>query len=185
MPTLDRLSAVGHRPSRSGEPIARVPRTVSPMRRTRALAVGLAAIVLAVPLAGCGGDEEDTAAPDTTTTTETTETTTPSTTDETTTETTDTGGAPPASGGTLSGTVGPGFDIAVSTGGAVAAGSYELTVEDQSSAHNFHLTGPGVDVSTSVSGEGPETFSIQLEAGTYEFVCDPHAFSMNGSFEVS
>lgn len=157
-----------------GEPIARAPRTVFPMKRTRALALGLVAAALAISLAGCGGDDQDSAAPGTTT----------GTTDTTTTETTDTGGTP-SGGGTLAGTVGPGFDISLSTGGTVAPGSYELTVEDLSSAHNFHLTGPGVDVSTSVSGEGPESFPIELEPGTYEFVCDPHAFSMNGSFEVS
>ncbi|MGH3111718.1 MAG: cupredoxin domain-containing protein [Gaiellaceae bacterium] len=150
------------------------------MRRTRALALGLVAAALVVSLAACGGDDEDSAVSGITT-----ETTTDTTTDETaTTETTDTGGAP-AGGGTLSGTVGPAFEISVWTTGTVAPGSYELTVEDQSSAHNFHLTGPGVDVSTSVSGEGPETFPIDLEPGTYEFMCDPHAFSMNGSFEVA
>jgi len=36
-----------------------------------------------------------------------------------------------------------------------------------------------------VSGEGTETFTVELGAGTYEFVCDPHASTMNGSFEVS
>jgi plastocyanin len=159
------------------------PRTDSSMGRSRALALGLIVVALALPLAGCGGDEEDSAAPETTTT-ETTDTTeAPETTETTTGATTDTGGAP--SGGTLSGTVGPGFDIGMSTGGTVVAGSYALSVEDLSSAHNFHLTGPGVDVTTSVAGEGTETFSIDLQPGTYEFVCDPHAFSMNGSFEVT
>jgi hypothetical protein len=150
------------------------------MTRTRALAVGLVAAALALPLAGCGGDDEDSAATDTTTETTTTE---PAT--DTTTETTDTGGAAPPAGGILAASVGPGFDISVETNGTLPAGSYELAVEDLSSAHNFHLTGPGVDVSTSVSGEGAETFPVALEAGTYEFVCDPHSFSMSGSFVVS
>jgi hypothetical protein len=141
------------------------------------LAAALAAIALVG--AGCGGDDESEG---TTTPTQTTETDT--TTDETTTdETTEAGRG-------LAGTVGPGFDISLTTAdGApvdmLAPGSYELTVEDLSSAHNFHLTGPGVDVATSVSGEGTETFTVELQAGTYEFVCDPHASQMNGSVEVS
>ena len=149
------------------------------MTRTGALAVGLVVAALAFPVAGCGGDDEDSAATDTTTT----ETTTSETTTDTTTETTDTGGKPPA-GGILAATVGPGFDISVETNGTIPPGSYELTVDDLSSAHNFHLSGPGVDVSTSVAGEGSETFPVDLEPGTYSFVCDPHSFSMSGSFEV-
>jgi plastocyanin len=150
------------------------------MTRTRSLAIGLVVAALAVALAGCGGDGEDSAATDTTAT----ETTTAETTTDTTiTETTDTGGTPTA-GGILAASVGPGFDISVETNGTIPPGSYELTVEDLSSAHNFHLSGPGVDVSTSVAGEGSETFPVELEPGTYTFVCDPHSFSMNGTLEV-
>jgi Copper binding proteins, plastocyanin/azurin family len=151
------------------------------MTRTRAHALGLVALCLALPLAGCGDDDEDSAATDTTTAVTETTTTEPAT---DTTETTGTGGAPPPAGGILAGSVGPGFDITVETNGTLAAGSYELMVEDLSSAHNFHLTGPGVDVTTSVSGEGSESFQVVLGPGTYEFVCDPHASSMNGSFVV-
>ena len=123
--------------------------------------------VLAVAAAGCGGDDE--ATDDTTTLTETTDTET----------TTDPGG------GTLSGTVGPGFDISVDQT-SVAPGSYELEVEDLSDVHNFHLTGPGgVDVGTDVAAEGTESFTVELEAGTYNFVCDPHAGQMSGTIEVS
>jgi Copper binding proteins, plastocyanin/azurin family len=162
------------------------------MRRTRGAAVALVAIALALPLAGCGGDDQESADTTGTTTTETTTTdttTAETTTDEATTgETTTTGGA----GGALalSGSVGPGFEISLfPTGGdapsGLTPGSYELTVEDLSSAHNFHLTGPGgVDVSTSVAEEGTETFTVELEAGTYEFVCDPHASQMSGSIDV-
>jgi plastocyanin len=151
------------------------------MTRTRSLAIGLVVAALAVALAGCGGEDEDSAATDTTATETTTAETT---TDTTTTETTDTGGTPTA-GGILAASVGPGFDISVETNGTIPPGSYELTVEDLSSAHNFHLSGPGVDVSTSVAGEGSETFPVELEPGTYTFVCDPHSFSMSGSLEVA
>ena len=139
------------------------------MRSTR---VGLAALLAAglLAAAGCGGGDDE-AAPDT----ETTETTT-------------TGGTEP--GFTLLGSVGPGFVINVTTPagdapGTLSAGSWELQVDDKSSAHNFHLTGPGdVDVSTEVGEEGSETFQVELQPGTYTFVCDPHAGSMNGTFEV-
>jgi plastocyanin len=58
-------------------------------------------------------------------------------------------------------------------------------VDDKSSIHNFHLTGPGVNVKTSVSTTGTKTFSITLKKGTYKFVCDPHSSVMKGSFKVS
>jgi plastocyanin len=60
-----------------------------------------------------------------------------------------------------------------------------LSVDDQSDIHNFHLTGEGVDVTTDVSGTGTETFDVDLTSGTYTFVCDPHASTMSGSFEVA
>jgi len=128
------------------------------MRRTT-LATVLAAAALGV--AGCGGD--DGSGSDTTTTPETTETT--------------------AASGTLQGEVGPAFDISMAQS-EVAPGTYELSVDDKASIHNFHLTGPGVDVATDVDGTGPSTFTVTLQAGTYAFVCDPHASTMNGSLTV-
>ena len=130
-----------------------------------AFAVALALVALGV--AGCGGGDEEA---------------TPTDTGETTTT--------PA-GTALKGSVGPGFVISITTDtgealGTLAPGSYELEVEDLASIHNFHLTGPGgVEVETSVGEEGTESFQLELEAGTYTFVCDPHAGAMNGSFEVS
>ena len=53
--------------------------------------------------------------------------------------------------GTLSASVGPGFSISMSSS-SVTAGTYTINVSDQSSAHNFHLSGPGVDQATSVPG---------------------------------
>jgi plastocyanin len=146
------------------------------MRRTRGrLVVGLVLLALTVALAGCGGDDDDDAA-------DTTETTTEEATDGATTE-------PSDAGGSLKGTVGPGFTITLTSGdgGAVmqlTPGSYDLEIEDLSAAHNFHMTGPGVDISTDVGEEGTQNVSIELAAGTYEFVCDPHAGQMNGSVEV-
>ena len=140
------------------------------MRRRPALATVALALLLAVP--GCGGGSDDGAG----------EATSPTT--GTTTEAT----APPAVGATLRGSVGPGFDIALTADGAplttLSPGTYPLEVQDSSGIHNFRLVGPGVDVATGVGDEGPETFEVALEAGTYRFFCDPHASTMNGSFEV-
>ena len=143
------------------------------------IALALAALLAGVALVGaaCGGDDE---ASDTTTeTTETTDT-------ETDTETSD----PITADVGLKGSVGPGFEISLTTedGDRVEtaeAGSYELELEDLATAHNFHLTGPGVDISTDVAEEGTQNVPLELSPGTYEFVCDPHASSMRGSFEVT
>jgi plastocyanin len=139
-------------------------------KRMIVLVLGLAVAAFAV--AGCGGDDDEGAATDTETVTET-----------------ETGGSGEA-GGTLLASVGPGFEISLTNeeGDAVstlASGTYTIEVNDQSDAHNFHLTGPGVDETTSVGEVAEVTWEVTLEAGSYEFVCDPHASSMNGSFEVS
>ena len=63
-------------------------------------------------------------------------------------------------------------------------GTYTLLVHDRSQIHNFHLEGPGVDVSTPVEQTGDFTFTVVLSAGTYTFVCDAHAAEMKGSFTV-
>jgi plastocyanin len=137
------------------------------MRKRMGVVVGLAVAALAV--AGCGGDDDEAADAETTDTSTVTL---------------------PVEPNTLAGNVGPGFEISlVDSGGAdvetLAAGTYTLEVDDQSDIHNFHLTGEGVDVSTDVSGTGTETFDVDLTDGTYTFVCDPHASTMSGSFEVS
>ena len=126
----------------------------------RHLLLALLLLALAVGLAGCGGDDDEAAG--------------------TTAAATEGGG-----GTTLNGSVGPGFDISLEGTDGITAGDYTLVVDDQSSAHNFHLTGPGgVDVSTDVSAEGEQSFDVTLVPGEYKFQCDPHASSMNGSFTV-
>lgn len=144
------------------------------MRSIRLALAALLAIGVLVA-AGCGGDDEG------------------ASTDTTTTETTTS--AAPAAGGTLVGSVGTSDDpdaftisLTMEDGSPVstlAPGDYTLEVDDPSSIHNFHLTGPGVDVASDVGGTEDETYDITLEAGSYTFQCDPHASSMNGSFEVT
>jgi len=80
------------------------------------------------------------------------------------------------------GTVGPGFTITMAKK-PTQAGRVSIVVADKSSIHNFHLTGPGVNVKTSVSAIGTKTFTVTLKKGTYKFICDPHTF-MKGSFTV-
>ncbi len=90
---------------------------------------------------------------------------------------------------TLNGTVGPGFTITLTQGGkkvtALKAGTYTFKIADKSSQHDFHLTGPGVNKTTSVPKTGNQTWTVKLTKGTYKFVCDPHKSFMKGSFKVS
>ena len=90
---------------------------------------------------------------------------------------------------TLNGTDGPGFTITLTKGGKkvtkLTAGTYVFKIADKSNIHNFHLTGPGVNKSTTVPAKGTFTWKLKLKKGTYKFVCDPHASFMKGSFTVS
>jgi plastocyanin len=85
--------------------------------------------------------------------------------------------------------VGPDTTIKVTKAGkkvtSLKAGRYTFVVADKSNAHNFHLTGPGVNKLTTVAGVGTKTWTLTLKAGTYKFVCDPHKTFMKGSFKVS
>jgi plastocyanin len=81
------------------------------------------------------------------------------------------------------GTVGPGFTITLAKK-PTKAGKATFVVNDRSSDHNFHLTGKGVNVKTSVGATGTKRFTVTLKKGTYRFVCDPHASTMEGSFRV-
>ena len=84
---------------------------------------------------------------------------------------------------TFRGSVGPGFTISMSKK-PTKPGRIKLVVSDKASSHNFHLTGPSVNVRTSVPASGSRTFTINLKKGMYRFVCDPHASSMKGSFRI-
>lgn len=54
------------------------------------------------------------------------------------------------------------------------AGEYTINVNDLSEIHNFHLTGGEVDETTTVPETGEKTFTVDLTAGEYEAICDPH-----------
>ena len=64
------------------------------------------------------------------------------------------------------------------------AGDYTIEVDDPSAIHNFHLTGGDVDESTTVDEVTQTTWDVTLEAGDYEYVCDPHP-NMSGAFTVT
>ena len=91
--------------------------------------------------------------------------------------------ASPAAVPVYRGTVGPGFTITLAKK-PTKPGKVKLVVADRSSSHDFHLTGPGVNVTTSVGGTGTKTFTITLKKGTYRYVCDPHRSFMRGSFTI-
>ncbi len=122
----------------------------------------LLVLTLGLALAGCGGADDE-GGDDAAATTE------------------ETGGGET----TLSGSVGPGFNISLDGTDGITAGDYTIEIDDQSAAHNFHLTGPGgVDVATDVGETGEESFEVTLQPGEYRFLCDPHASSMSGTFTV-
>ena len=150
------------------------------MRRL-ALSAALASLVA---LTGCGGDDaaEDTAAA--APTSQAPAASTPSS------------SAPGSGGGstTLTGTVGTEADadafvitLTDASGQKVTslpAGDYEIQVKDLSKIHNFHLTGGGVDETTTVPEVTDTTFDVTLTAGSYTFKCDPHP-RMVGEFTVT
>ena len=85
---------------------------------------------------------------------------------------------------TLTGTVGPGFTITMNKK-TVKAGTFVITIRDLASIHDFHLTGPGVNKTTSVTGTGTTKWTVKLNKGTYHFVCDPHHTIMHGVLNVT
>jgi plastocyanin len=66
----------------------------------------------------------------------------------------------------------------------IKAGTYTIKVEDKSTIHDFHLTGPGVNKSTTVGGTGEKFWTVTLKRGAYKYFCDPHSAMMRGSFTV-
>ena len=89
----------------------------------------------------------------------------------------------------LTGTVGPGFSIALldESGNLVThldPGTYTITVKDQSAEHNFDLTGPGVSQHTEIEFVGTTTWTVTFTDAIYTYVCDAHPTQMKGRFAV-
>jgi len=91
---------------------------------------------------------------------------------------------------TLHGVVGPDFNITLafddgSMVTALPAGTYTVVVADFSTDHNFHLSGPGVDLDTGVAAMGSTTWTATFRNNsTYSFQCDVHTDEMSGKFTV-
>jgi hypothetical protein len=88
------------------------------------------------------------------------------------------------------GVVGPGSTITLkradgSTLKHARPGEKRFAISDQSSFHNFHLLGPGVNRKTAIDFVGSRTWTVTLSVGTYKFRCDAHPKTMHGSFNVS
>jgi hypothetical protein len=88
---------------------------------------------------------------------------------------------------TLTGVVGPGFNISLRNADGTGVshldpGTYDITVTDNAIDHNFHLSGPGVDQATEVELIETKTWTVTITDGTYTFVCDAHPTLMKGRF---
>jgi plastocyanin len=91
---------------------------------------------------------------------------------------------------TLTAVVGPGFNISLKNPDGTSVshldpGTYDISVTDNAPIdHNFHLRGPGVDMSTPLEGTVTVTWTVTFTDGTYTFLCDAHPAQMKGSFTV-
>ena len=91
---------------------------------------------------------------------------------------------------TVQGSVGPAFTINLTLHGKTVKTlkngvRYRFVINDRSSIHDFHLTGPGLNrMVTTVDFVGTRSFVLTLHKGVYRYVCDPHASFMHGSFRV-
>jgi hypothetical protein len=97
--------------------------------------------------------------------------------------------AAPADNPVLLATVGPGFDIHLTDAAGndvkqLDPGTYTVKVDDKADIHNFHLSGPGVDQSTTVEFVGQTDWTLTFTNGAYRFQCDPHSTIMRGTFNV-
>lgn len=145
-------------------------------------------LVLALPVAllslvtACGGSDTTSSGPSSSASSDTSSSSTSSSTSS---------AAADDGNTTLTGTVGEGDSFVItlmdSTGAPVTsikAGTYTIKVKDASKIHNFHLTGAGVEETTTVPEVTDVTWTVELKAGSYTFKCDPHA-KMTATFTVT
>jgi NitT/TauT family transport system substrate-binding protein len=82
------------------------------------------------------------------------------------------------SGKILQATVGPTVFLTLRLNGSVAktlaAGSYTFSVTDRTTKDNFHLSGPGVNKSTSVAKVETTSWTVKLAKGSYKISSDAH-----------
>jgi hypothetical protein len=70
---------------------------------------------------------------------------------------------------------------------SIGHGRKTFIIRDRSSAHNFHLFGPGsVDRATGIAFIGRRKWrGVRLRAGTYTYRCDAHTSTMTRTFTVT
>lgn len=69
-----------------------------------------------------------------------------------------------------------------------AAGSVTIAFDNQDDGimHNLHVTGSGVDEKTEIeTGPTTQTLPLDLDPGSYSYVCDVHPQQMKGDLEVT
>lgn len=92
----------------------------------------------------------------------------------------------------LNGTVGPGFTIKLTKGGAkvrsLKAGKYKIVIADKATIHNFVIEqekgGKFEKNLTSVPFMGTKTTTVTLKRGKWKYYCKPHESMMFGFFTV-
>lgn len=91
-------------------------------------------------------------------------------------------------GRTLQATVGQSSFLTLRLDGKVAtrlrAGKYTVAVADKSTKDNFHLSGGGVNRSTSVAKRENATWILTLKKGVYRYSSDGSS-KRKGSFRVT
>lgn len=73
-------------------------------------------------------------------------------------------------------------DAAGNIVGKLDPGTYDIAVSDRAETHNFHLKGPGLDMSTPIGDKQETTWTVTFTDGRYTFVCDAHTSVMRGYF---
>jgi NitT/TauT family transport system substrate-binding protein len=93
------------------------------------------------------------------------------------------------SGKLLQATVGPGLFVTLRLNGSVVktlpAGSYTISVTDKSAKDNFHITGKGVNKSTSVAKSQAASWTVKLAKGSYTITSDGHPKLLKRTISVT
>ncbi|HEY3921575.1 MAG TPA: hypothetical protein VGL76_05615 [Gaiellaceae bacterium] len=68
----------------------------------------------------------------------------------------------------------------------IPAGTYTIHVLDDTSEHDFHIMGPGVNMQTDVGGSETDNWTVTFQpGGSYRFQCDEHPDFMWAAFVAS
>jgi hypothetical protein len=89
----------------------------------------------------------------------------------------------------LLGIVGPGtrFTLKNKAGKAVTTlktGKYAISLNDYSTKQNFHIVGPGLDLTTLLNKKGSAGATVVLRKGTFRYYSDGDRSHLKGTFKV-